>query len=100
MRRLKLTIAYDGRPWQGWQSQAGGVTVQDRLETVLGTLAGKRIVIHGSGRTDAGVHARGQVAHITVDDSLWTAAKWLRAMNAKLPTSIRVTHCEEVPMDF
>ena len=100
MRRLKLTIAYDGRPWRGWQSQVGGVTVQDRLETVLGTLAGKRIVVLGSGRTDAGVHAHGQVAHITVDDASLTADRWMRAMNAKLPPSIRILHCEEAPMDF
>lgn len=100
MQRLKLTIAYDGRPWRGWQSQVSGVTVQDCLETVLGRLAGKRIVIHGSGRTDAGVHAHGQVAHITVDDSARSAESWLNAMNAKLPPSIRVLHCEEAPMDF
>ena len=100
MPRLKLTIAYDGRPWRGWQSQVSGVTVQDRLESVLAQLTGKRIGIHGSGRTDAGVHARGQVAHFTVEDISWPAQSWLRAMNSKLPPSIRVVHCEEAAPDF
>ncbi len=99
-RRFKLTIAYDGRPWRGWQSQPSRVTVQDELESVLAQLTGTRIVLHGSGRTDAGVHARGQVAHITVEESSWTAETWLRAMNSKLPMSIRVLHCEEVSLDF
>ncbi len=100
MKRLKLTIAYDGRPWKGWQAQVSGITVQNRLEAVLAMLTGTRIVVHGSGRTDAGVHAKGQVAHITVADLPWTPETWVRAMNSKLPTSIRVLHCEEVPPSF
>lgn len=99
-RRLKLTIAYDGRPWRGWQSQVGRVTVQDALESALAQLTGTRIVVHGSGRTDAGVHARGQVAHITVEEPTWAPETWLRAINAKLAMSIRVLQCEEVPLDF
>ena len=99
-RRFKLTIAYDGRPWRGWQSQVGRVTVQDELESALAQLTGTRIVVHGSGRTDAGVHARGQVAHITVEDISWSTDTWLRAMNSKLPVSIRVLHCEEVSLNF
>ncbi len=100
MPRFKLTIAYDGRPWKGWQAQPSGQTVQDRIETVLGMLVGKRMVIHGSGRTDSGVHARGQVAHFTVENLAWTSETWLRAVNSKLPESIRILHCEEVPLNF
>ncbi len=100
MHRYKLTIAYDGRPWKGWQAQPDGQTVQDRIETVLGMLVGKRMVVHGSGRTDAGVHAQGQVAHFTVEEIDWTPETWMRAINSKLPMSIRILHCEEVPRDF
>ena len=99
-RRLRLTIAYDGRPWRGWQSQPGRQTVQDELERILAMLICKRISVQGSGRTDAGVHARAQVAHFTVQDSAWSADTWLRAMNAKLPPSIRVVDCVEVPLNF
>ena len=98
--RLRLTIAYDGRPWRGWQSQPGRQTVQDEIEKILAALTCKRISVQGSGRTDAGVHARAQVAHITVEDSAWSANTWLRALNAKLPASIRIVDCEEVPLNF
>ena len=99
-RRLKLTIAYDGRLWRGWQSQVGRVTVQDAIESVLAQITGARVVLHGSGRTDAGVHARGQVAHIDVEASDRSAESWLRAINSKLPTSIRITHCEDAAPTF
>ena len=99
-RRLKLTIAYDGRPWRGWQSQVSHVTVQDAIEDVLAEITGTRIVLHGSGRTDAGVHARGQVAHIDVEASSRPADTWLRAMNSKLPPSIRVVKSEDVHPRF
>ena len=59
--RLRLLIAYDGRLFRGWQSQAGGDAVQDRVEQAFMRVGGQRIVVHGSGRTDAGVHALGQV---------------------------------------
>jgi tRNA pseudouridine38-40 synthase len=99
-RRLKLTIAYDGRPWRGWQSQVGRVTVQDAIEGVLAEITGTRIVLHGSGRTDAGVHALGQVAHIDVEESDRCADTWLRAMNSKLPPSIRVIESVDIHPDF
>ncbi|MCE9520445.1 MAG: tRNA pseudouridine(38-40) synthase TruA [Verrucomicrobia bacterium] len=101
MLRLKLTLAYDGRPWVGWQSQPGGQTVQDQLEAALQKLTGSRVVVHGSGRTDAGVHARGQVAHIELpEESSLRGESMVRAMNVNLPPSIRVLHCEDASSDF
>lgn len=100
-RRLKLTLAYDGRPWQGWQSQPGGRTVQDQLESVLRELTGARVIVHGSGRTDAGVHARGQVAHLELpEESSLRGEALVRALNVHLPLSIRVLRCEEAPDEF
>ncbi len=97
MRRLRLTIAYDGRPWQGWQAQRGGQTIQDQLETVFTKLAGVETRVQGSGRTDTGVHARGQVAHVDVPvETKLHAEGWRNALNAHLPHSIRVLSCEEL----
>ena len=99
--RLKLTLAYDGRPWQGWQSQRGGATVQDQLEAALQKLTGARVMVHGSGRTDAGVHAREQVAHIDLaGDSSLRGESLVRAMNVNLPPSIRILRCEDAPPGF
>jgi tRNA pseudouridine38-40 synthase len=97
MRRLKLTIAYDGRPWQGWQSQVGGATVQDQLEAVFAKLTDAKVSVQGSGRTDAGVHARAQIAHVDVPaDARLEGELWLPALNGNLPLSIRVLSCEEL----
>lgn len=98
---LKLTIAYDGRPYQGWQSQAGGNTVQDFLTRALTEVAKQPIKPHGSGRTDTGVHAHGQVAHFTPPPEItMNPYNWVPAVNTKLPPTIRVTDCEEMPPDF
>ena len=100
-RRLKLTIAYDGRPFRGWQSQAAGGSVQDALEAAFANLCnGKRIPLHGSGRTDAGVHALAQVAHADVPRERMPARDWLAALNAHLPQQIRVTRCQWAGPDF
>ena len=88
--RLKLLIAYDGRKFRGWQSQATRDGVQDFLEKALAQIVGSRVVVHGSGRTDAGVHALGQVAHIDVPRDRVPLAKWATAINACLPHEIRV----------
>ena len=99
--RLKLTIAYDGRPFLGWQSQAGGNTVQDFLNQALEEIAKQSIKMHGSGRTDTGVHALGQVAHFDApEDSTMNPYNWVPAINTKLPAAIRVMACEEVSADF
>ena len=101
MRRLRLTIAYDGRPWLGWQSQPGGQTVQDKLSAALTTIARMPLSLEGSGRTDSGVHALAQVAHCDVPAHLrMDCHNWVRALNANLPASIRVTDCEFAAPDF
>ena len=100
--RLRLTVAYDGGPFQGWQSQARGDTIQDRLEGAFARLCGGgRIAVHGSGRTDAGVHARGQVAHADVPDRRrHSPVGWRAALNAHLPPQIRVLRVRFVTRDF
>lgn len=99
--RLKLTIAYDGRPFLGWQSQTGGNTVQDILNEALEVVAKQPLRLQGSGRTDTGVHALGQVAHFDAPDgSNMNPYNWVPALNTKLPATIRVMACEEVPPDF
>jgi tRNA pseudouridine38-40 synthase len=101
MPRLKLTLAYDGRPWKGWQSQLNGETVQGQIEAVLRDLIGNPVSVQGSGRTDAGAHARGQVAHADVPDSMRLSPDaWVRALNVRLPQSIRILNVEEAPPDF
>ena len=64
--KLRLIVAYDGTAFRGWQSQRCGGTVQDALEAAVARIAGGRLVVHGSGRTDAGVHALAQTAHIEI----------------------------------
>ena len=99
--RLKLTIAYDGRSLVGWQSQPEGNTVQDFIEKALAETAKQPVRIHGSGRTDAGVHALAQVAHFDAPDEItMNPFNWVPALNAKLPGCIRVMECEEVAGDF
>ena len=97
-----MVVVYDGRPFQGWQSQAHHDTVQDRLEGAFAKLCGgARIIVHGSGRTDAGVHARGQVAHVDLPDS-WRhdAAQSRAALNAHLPPGIRILQTRFAPSSF
>jgi tRNA pseudouridine38-40 synthase len=96
--RLRLVIAYDGSGFRGWQSQAGGGAVQDHLEAAFTTLCGKRIPVHGAGRTDAGVHALGQCAHADVDRN--GKMDWTGALNANLPRAIRVLRCVRARADF
>lgn len=98
---LKLTIAYDGRSYQGWQSQAGGNTVQDFLTRAISEVAKQPIKPHGAGRTDTGVHALGQVAHFTPPAELtMNPYNWVPAINTKLPATIRVMDCVEMPPGF
>ncbi len=99
--RLKLTIAYDGRPYEGWATQPSGNTVQDFLQKALTEVAKQEIRIQGSGRTDTGVHALGQIAHFDAPDGLsMNPYNWVPALNTKLPATIRVLDCEQVAEDF
>lgn len=99
--RLKLTLAYDGASFRGWQSQPGGGAVQDVLQAAMTRLAGgKKVGVQGSGRTDAGVHALGQVAHADVPEERGAAEFWPRALNATLPPAVRVLSCRRVSGDF
>ncbi len=99
--RLKLTIAYSGTDFAGWQIQPATDTVQERIEKALAEVAKVPVRLHGSGRTDAGVHALGQVAHFDAPDHLtMNPFNWVPALNTKLPPTIRITECEEVAADF
>ncbi len=90
MRRYRLTLAYDGTAYGGWQIQPNAPTVQDTVEAALEKLTGTRPKLHGSGRTDQGVHARGQVAHFD-GEVRFSPHALRRAINAVLPDDIRVT---------
>ncbi len=94
--RLKLTVAYDGRGFAGWQSQPGGNAVQDHIEAAFLAVAGIRLRIHGSGRTDSGVHATAQIAHADVPRGKLAPATWQAALNARLPHGIRILRTSRV----
>ncbi len=98
-RRIRLTIAYDGTIYAGWQAQPEGNTVQQRLEGCIAALSGEKTVVHGSGRTDAGVHARAQEAHFDTS-SAWLLSNWQRGLNALLPPDIRITRVRSAPPVF
>ena len=98
--RLRLLIAYDGRPFRGWQSQATGDAVQDHLERAFAEIVGRRVVVHGSGRTDAGVHAVGQVAHVDVPSDQLPFRQWIGALNARLRDELRVLKISRAPATF
>src|SRR5512136_1300873 len=99
MRRLKLVLEYDGTAYHGWQVQPGLDTIQGRLEAALSQLAGSLIHVMGAGRTDAGVHALGQVASCSIDVRLEDRVV-RRALNANLPPDIVVRDVASVPEEF
>jgi tRNA pseudouridine38-40 synthase len=98
-RTLKFTLAYDGTAYRGWQRQAGGVSIQGLLEEALSRIEGSPATVHGAGRTDAGVHALGQVASAVVSTSLGLRTL-RRALNATLPPDVRVVEVDERPEGF
>jgi tRNA pseudouridine38-40 synthase len=98
--RVRLCVAYDGRRFQGWQSQAEGEAVQDHLERAVARVLGFRVVVQGAGRTDAGVHALGQVAHMDVPPGPVPWEKWKPALNAFLPVEVRVLSVRRVGARF
>jgi tRNA pseudouridine38-40 synthase len=100
--KFKLTLAYDGTAWQGWQSQRSGRGVQDQVEAALSRLFATAPRVESSSRTDAGVHARGMVAHfeISADQLRMPARHLVLAINACLPEDIRVMSAVRVPAAF
>jgi tRNA pseudouridine38-40 synthase len=98
-RTIKLTLAYDGTRYVGWQRQAEGVSIQGLVEEALARFEGRAITVHGAGRTDAGVHALGQVASAQLSGG-HDASVLLRGLNALLPRDVRVMSVDEVADDF
>jgi tRNA pseudouridine38-40 synthase len=99
MRTLKLTIAYDGTRFVGWQRQSEGESIQGLLEDALAKFEGAPVTVHGAGRTDAGVHALAQVASVRMTCH-HDVATLTRALNAHLPEDVRVISVEDVAADF
>mgnify|MGYP001126667511 FL=1 len=102
MLRFKLTIAYDGTRYFGWQVQKGRMTVQQRLEEALRELFPSVKRVHSSSRTDTGVHALGMVAHVDIPEAecRMDARKLLLAVNSFLPVDVRIVAARRVPEDF
>jgi len=99
MRNFKLTIAYEGADFHGWQLQPGLATIQGALHAALGEITQEKVMVHGASRTDTGVHALAQVAHFKTQSGL-SALELQRGANALLPPAIRVVEAEEVGPDF
>src|SRR5574340_749184 len=98
-RTLKLTIAYEGTAYVGWQRQAAGISIQQQLEEAFARIEGQSVTVLGAGRTDAGVHALAQVASTRVTCP-HDPATLVRALNAALPVDIRVTAVADMPTRF
>ena len=100
MPRYAFLVEYDGSPFAGWQRQASEPSVQEVIETALGKLNPEPVTITGAGRTDAGVHARGQVAHADLARD-WEPFRLMQAVNAHMrPAPVAVIDCAEVSEDF
>jgi tRNA pseudouridine38-40 synthase len=99
MRNIKLIIEYDGTNYCGWQVQENGPSIQAEVEKALFSITGEKIRINGSGRTDAGVHARGQVANFITESTI-PGEKFAYALNSLLPRDIVIKDSREVPLDF
>jgi tRNA pseudouridine38-40 synthase len=99
MRTLKLTLQYDGTDYVGWQRQSVGVSIQGLLEDALVRFEGTPVTVHGAGRTDAGVHALGQVASVSLAAAIETPTL-ARALNAVLPPDVRVLGVDDMPAGF
>jgi len=99
MRTICITLEYQGTEYCGWQMQPNGISVQQKVMEAVFHLTGEKETIHGSGRTDAGVHARGQSASFRTN-SLIPSERWAPALNAYLPDDIAVIHAREVDHGF
>lgn len=94
LRRIKIVVSYDGRFYHGWQKQDGAITVQEEIEKVIFSTLGENVFVQGSGRTDASVHALGQVAHFDTKSNI-KAETFAIILNSKLPKTIRVLSSSE-----
>lgn len=99
MRNIKLTIAYDGSNYSGWQRQLNAVTIQGEIEERIQLISNHPISLHGAGRTDAGVHARGMVANFQTTSSIACPAL-MKGLNSLLPGAIRIVDATEEVLDF
>ncbi len=99
MRNICITIAYDGTEYSGWQRQRSRPTIQQAVEEALFEITGTAATLHASGRTDAGVHALGQVAHF-LTAATHDPATFVKALNATLPGDIRILAAREMPESF
>lgn len=99
MRNIRLTIAFDGTNFSGWQKQLNAPTIQGELENALGTITNNSIILHGAGRTDAGVHALGMVASFETGSAI-SLAQLQKGSNSILSPAIRILEMEEVESDF
>jgi tRNA pseudouridine38-40 synthase len=100
MRTIKLTIEYDGTAYAGWQVQPNGTSIQELMQGAIAAITGEaEVAVIGSGRTDAGVHAAGQVAHFKTETAI-PAANLVHALNTQLPDDIAVIDAEDAPDDF
>jgi tRNA pseudouridine38-40 synthase len=98
--RFKLIVEFDGRPFMGWQRQAHGPSVQAAIEDAAQTICQEQITVHAAGRTDAGVHGLGMVAHLEVTRAI-TPFRLMEGLNARLrPAPVAILSCEPVPDDF
>jgi len=98
--RLKLVVSYDGAAFAGWQSQANRNAVQDHVEAVFAQICSQAVRVHGAGRTDAGVHAIAQCAHVDLPARRYSVERWTAALNGILPPTIRVMRCRFVSKNF
>jgi tRNA pseudouridine38-40 synthase len=99
MSTFKITLAYDGTHYVGWQRQASGISVQGLIEEALRDLDGREVAVTGAGRTDAGVHALGQVASCSLRRAIEPGAM-MRALNARLPPDVRAVAADVAAADF
>jgi len=98
-RNIRLTIAFDGTDFNGWQRQHHDITIQGEIEKCLARMTNTEVMLHGAGRTDAGVHAEGMVANFHIRSRL-SATAFLKGLNSMLPRSIRIIGAEEADADF
>lgn len=99
MRNIKIIVEYEGTNYYGWQKQPKGPTIQEAIENALENITGENIFLFGSGRTDSGVHARGQVANFKTESKI-KAAELQMGLNSVLPKDITIKNAQEVDLDF